>query len=77
MLPASLGTPILELTVRPEVDFDGSLCILCNQCRMVCPIGAVTFDGDDRIVRERCDRCGDCAQVCPSGALTQLRFSAP
>jgi ferredoxin len=31
----------------------------------------VTFDGDDRIIRDKCDHCGDCAVVCPSGALTQ------
>lgn len=55
----------------PVVAFDADLCILCNQCRIVCPIGAVTFDGDDRIIRDKCDSCGDCAVVCPSGALTQ------
>lgn len=54
---------------RPQVLFTKSLCIGCRACETVCPVNAVTFQGEGRILRDRCIDCGACAQACVSGAL--------
>lgn len=53
----------------PEIAFYGQFCIGCRQCQEVCPEGAITFEGEERIIRDRCTRCGACAEVCYAEAL--------
>ena len=53
----------------PQVLFTGSLCIGCRSCEKVCPVHAITFEGNGRILRDRCINCGACARACVSGAL--------
>ena len=61
-----------------EMAFYGHLCIGCEQCRTVCPVEAITYDGSKRIIRERCTRCGACAGVCYAEALRVVgRFYTP
>jgi len=45
-------------------------CIHCRTCVHVCPVSAITFEGDRQIImRADCARCGVCAEACPAGAL--------
>ena len=53
----------------PEIAFYGQFCIGCGQCQEVCPEGAITFEEEERIIRDRCTRCGACAEVCYAEAL--------
>ncbi|MFQ6033735.1 MAG: thiamine pyrophosphate-dependent enzyme [Candidatus Bipolaricaulia bacterium] len=59
----------------PEVGFHGALtCGQCSEpaCMEVCPVGAITKDEDDGIVRideQRCIGCGLCTLACPYGGM--------
>lgn len=46
-------------------------CLLCGQCKDVCPRGAVRFTPGQLPVinREQCDNCGLCAAPCPGKSL--------
>jgi pyruvate formate lyase activating enzyme len=45
-------------------------CIRCKTCVRVCPINAITFEGERiNINRSSCVKCGKCAENCPTGAL--------
>lgn len=57
------------LTTSIEIAFYAQFCIGCGACAQVCPENAITFEGDQRIIRERCTRCGACAEVCYAEAL--------
>ena len=60
---------------RMMVDYDR--CIGCRMCVVVCPFGAMDFDGEDRKVT-KCDLCdGDplCVELCPYGALQYVDAS--
>ncbi len=49
----------------PELLFDPARCIVCENCLILCPHGALHKQGE-RIIyeRERCRGCGTCAQKC-------------
>jgi ferredoxin len=43
----------------------------CTRCLDLCPVGAITPNGDHVAVSaEICAGCGACASVCPTGAIT-------
>ena len=44
-------------------------CFKCGRCISVCKVGAISFDNETHIDREKCTGCGECTNVCPSGAL--------
>lgn len=60
----------------PEVGFHGALtCGQCGEaaCLEICPVGAITRNENDGIVRiaeERCIGCGLCTLACPYGGLS-------
>lgn len=53
----------------PIVMYKKSDCFKCGRCISVCKVGAISFDNETHIDREKCTGCGDCTNVCPSGAL--------
>lgn len=50
---------------------DKTLCIGCGACASICPVGAISFDGDGKAVidEETCIKCGACESVCPTSAI--------
>lgn len=62
----------------PEMAFYANLCIGCGKCQEVCPEGAITYQGESRIIRDKCTRCGECAEVCFAEALRVVgRYYTP
>ncbi|MBE7025164.1 MAG: 4Fe-4S dicluster domain-containing protein [Ruminococcaceae bacterium] len=45
---------------------------LAHRCEDVCPVGAITFDQQQKahIDKAKCIECGACAKVCPFSAIT-------
>lgn len=55
----------LSLQWNPEI------CTFCEQCKNVCPLGAIDFkDGAFVADENNCWHCGRCSRVCQEGALT-------
>ncbi len=53
-------------------EWNSELCAHCNQCVEDCPVGAVSFDREDRlrIFDHHCRLCLHCSYACPTKALT-------
>jgi benzoyl-CoA 2,3-dioxygenase component A len=53
---------------------DPEICIRCNTCEATCPIGAITHDSRNYVVRfDVCNSCGACISPCPTGAIDNWR----
>jgi len=53
---------------------DPEICIRCNTCEATCPIGAVTHDERNYVVRfDVCNACNACISPCPTGAIDHWR----
>jgi benzoyl-CoA 2,3-epoxidase subunit A len=53
---------------------DPEICIRCNTCEATCPIGAVTHDDRNYVVKfDVCNACGACISPCPTGAIDNWR----
>ncbi len=64
-----------------QLTIDTDLCIQCNICIQICPIGILADDleGFPTVIEgeaELCIRCGHCLSSCPNGALS-LSFMKP
>ncbi len=56
---------------------DPEICIRCNTCEATCPIGAITHDDRNYVVRfEVCGSCQACIPPCPTGAIDNWRMVA-
>jgi len=54
----------------PEITYNESKCIECDQCIEVCLTKALSKSQNGiSIDREKCDGCGKCTEICYSGAL--------
>ena len=52
---------------------DPTICIRCNTCESVCPVGAVTHDANNYVVDpEKCKFCLDCVSPCPTGSINHF-----
>ncbi len=53
---------------------DPEICIRCNTCEATCPIGAVTHNDRNYVVRfDVCNACNSCISPCPTGAIDNWR----
>lgn len=53
---------------------DPEICIRCNTCEATCPVGAVTHDDRNYVVKfDLCNACNACIAPCPTGAIDNWR----
>ena len=53
---------------------DPEICIRCNTCQEMCPIGAIEHDANNYVVKfEVCNWCNDCISPCPTGSIDNYR----
>jgi benzoyl-CoA 2,3-epoxidase subunit A len=54
---------------------DPEICIRCNTCEAICPVGAITHDSRNYVVDpEKCNHCMDCISPCPTGSIDNWRM---
>jgi len=53
---------------------DPEICIRCNTCEATCPVGAITHDERNYVVRvDICQFCMACIAPCPTGSIDNWR----
>lgn len=53
-----------------------SICIACDNCRIICPENAVISDGRDYSIDHwSCTLCGLCQEVCPVDCIKQKEIT--
>ncbi len=53
---------------------DPEICIRCNTCEAICPVGAITHDSRNYVVDAgKCNLCMDCISPCPTGSIDNWR----
>jgi benzoyl-CoA 2,3-dioxygenase component A len=53
---------------------DPEICIRCNTCESVCPVGAITHDSRNYVVdAATCNLCMACIPPCPTGSIDNWR----
>ena len=53
---------------------DPEICIRCNTCEAICPVGAITHDARNYVVKaDVCNLCMACISPCPTGAIDNWR----
>ena len=53
---------------------DPEICIRCNTCEATCPVGAITHDERNYVVRaDVCNQCMACIAPCPTGSIDNWR----
>jgi benzoyl-CoA 2,3-dioxygenase component A len=64
----------LEAAVIKQHLIDPEICIRCNTCESICPVGAITHDSNNYVVdAEKCNWCNDCISPCPTGSIDNYR----
>jgi len=54
---------------------DPEICIRCNTCEATCPVGAITHDDRNYVVKaDVCNGCMDCISPCPTGSIDNWRM---
>ncbi len=53
---------------------DPEICIRCNTCEAICPVGAITHDDRNYVVdADICNLCMACIAPCPTGSIDNWR----
>ena len=63
-----------DLAVIKQHLIDPEICIRCNTCEATCPVGAITHDDQNYVVRaDVCNGCMACISPCPTGSIDNWR----
>ena len=64
----------VEAGVIKQHLIDPEICIRCNTCEATCPIGAITHDDRNYVVKaDVCNGCMACISPCPTGSIDNWR----
>jgi len=68
-----MDTPVQTVVIKQHL-IDPEICIRCNTCEATCPVGAITHDDSNYVVRaDVCNGCMACVPPCPTGAIDNWR----
>jgi benzoyl-CoA 2,3-epoxidase subunit A len=63
-----------ESSVIKQHLIDPEICIRCNTCEAICPVGAITHDSRNYVVdADKCNLCMACVPPCPTGSIDNWR----
>ena len=63
-----------KLAVLNQHLIDPEVCIRCNTCEETCPVGAITHDSANYVVKaDICNGCMACISPCPTGSIDNWR----
>ena len=61
-------------TVIKQHLIDPEICIRCNTCEAICPVGAISHDSRNYVVKaDVCNLCMACISPCPTGSIDNWR----
>jgi benzoyl-CoA 2,3-dioxygenase component A len=67
----------MDMTTAPVIKqhlIDPEICIRCNTCEAICPVGAITHNDLNYVVdASKCNLCMDCISPCPTGSIDNWR----
>lgn len=64
----------MAVTIIKQHLIDPEICIRCNTCETMCPVGAITHDSRNYVVdASKCNWCNDCISPCPTGSIDNYR----
>ncbi len=64
----------MAVSVIKQHLIDPEICIRCNTCETMCPVGAITHDSRNYVVdASKCNWCNDCISPCPTGSIDNYR----
>ncbi|WP_408598414.1 benzoyl-CoA 2,3-epoxidase subunit BoxA [Limnohabitans sp.] len=67
-MPTAPQSVINQHLIDPEI------CIRCNTCEAICPVGAITHDSMNYVVKaDVCNLCMACVPPCPTGSIDNWR----
>ncbi|MFA6615714.1 MAG: 4Fe-4S binding protein, partial [Hydrogenophaga sp.] len=68
-----MNAPAEALIIKQHL-IDPEICIRCNTCESICPVGAITHDSRNYVVDvDKCNWCNDCISPCPTGSIDNYR----
>jgi benzoyl-CoA 2,3-epoxidase subunit A len=68
-----MNAPAEAVIIKQHL-IDPEICIRCNTCESICPVGAITHDSRNYVVdAEKCNWCNDCISPCPTGSIDNYR----
>lgn len=63
-----------DITLIKQHLIDPEICIRCNTCEATCPVGAITHDDRNYVVKaDVCNGCMACVPPCPTGSIDNWR----
>jgi len=69
-----METASVDAGVIKQHLIDPEICIRCNTCEATCPVGAITHDDRNYVVRaDVCNQCMACISPCPTGSIDNWR----